>query len=171
MAKLLLTVFILTGCGAPIKEKHVDEVYVYDVKPIFQPYVDAFIEYSTDRDQVTVDHLTIEFGLLDSNILGKCNVYSYRSPKITINAITWDYLDETDREVLLFHELGHCILRRSHNPNYTGFFPDSIMHPNLISKSYKGNEEEYRDELYSIRNDWEESFYLTGNRTFICENR
>jgi len=167
MVKFLLIAFIFIGCGVGPKEP-ASGIYVYDVKPAFQPYVDAFINNSIGRGEVSIEHLTIEFGALGLDRLGECSIYVDRNPKIIINAKYWYEIDDNDKEVLLFHELGHCILRRKHNSDFTGFYPDSIMYPHVIGKYYKNNEEAYIDELYSVRNDWEESFFLTGNKTFSC---
>lgn len=50
----------------------------------------------------------------DSARLGWCNYHSDRPDLIIINAFYWDLLNDLEKEKLVFHELGHCILNRSH---------------------------------------------------------
>ena len=47
--------------------------------------------------------------------LGQCKSYSNGSKQVVIDEPYWDRVDETEREYLVFHELGHCLLSRDHD--------------------------------------------------------
>ncbi len=69
---------------------------------------------------------------------------------ILIKEEYWDRADSVSREMLMFHELGHCILDLPHNlatrPNGD---PVSLMYPTIFeSSTYYDNHEPYLDELF-----------------------
>ncbi len=52
--------------------------------------------------------------LHEENInLGWCS-NNQGEPKVIFNTLFWSILSDLDKEKLVFHELGHCILKRSH---------------------------------------------------------
>ncbi len=60
-----------------------------------------------------------------------------KTPKIMIDKATFDRMDETEREILLFHELGHCVLDRWHRNTRTPYLvPVSIMGSVIMDASY-----------------------------------
>ncbi len=80
----------------------------------FEPYVSEFfiqanlhgLEWSeSDFD------FTIQFGATDPGTGGFCN---FDNNTITVNPDEWAHRDERQREHLIFHELGHCLLNRTH---------------------------------------------------------
>lgn len=76
---------------------------------------------------------------------------SENSTVVRINPRFWWNNDFTARESLMFHELGHCILNRSHNDALDDYYdPLSIMHPNIIADYdlYTGNYRPYIRELF-----------------------
>ena len=88
---------------------------VYDVDPEFEPYVQEFIEEAAKRGR-TVDFsdtgLTVKFsdlGLPTAN--GRCFFANHR---IEIDKNDWTSFSPSFRTYLMFHELGHCELRRGH---------------------------------------------------------
>ena len=56
---------------------------------------------------------------------GVCFMYDTGKP-ILINKKHWDSYDLTQKKVLIFHELTHCLLRYRHSEN-----PKSIMNPRI----------------------------------------
>jgi len=65
---------------------------------------------------------------------------------VTIDAETWEKASDTHREVLVFHELGHCLLMRNHRNEC------SLMNKDLVSDSdFIANRERLLDELFSMR--------------------
>ena len=105
-------VFLMYGC-----EKTSEEVF-YDVPEEFEPFVELFIQEAKSRGiDLEIENLIIAYDdEMDDAICGSCNS---RTPDanlqkiILINAnICW--ISDLQKEALLFHELGHCILGRDH---------------------------------------------------------
>ncbi|MCM2279899.1 MAG: hypothetical protein NDJ89_17630 [Oligoflexia bacterium] len=119
----------------------------------FAPYVERF-ETESQRNGVPVQvtDLIIRFGqMLTPSERGACELASGATPIITIRQETWEKMDEAEREELLFHEMGHCVLRRTHRSDIsTKGVPSSIMNPYLIRGSvYLKNQAYYLRELFA----------------------
>jgi hypothetical protein len=81
--------------------------------------------------------------------LGVCTLGD-GTPTITISKTQWDSLSEENKELLLFHEMGHCLLNRTHDNNESVARKwESIMlqWPQKIS-DYSQNKDEYLKELF-----------------------
>lgn len=82
-------------------------------------YIDLFIEEAAERE-VDIDLSGVNLGAYIENIeengtLGQCISYADGSKEIVINERNWDRLDDLEKEYVVFHELGHCVLNRSHD--------------------------------------------------------
>lgn len=82
------------------------------------------------------------------NVVGVCETL-HRYKAIRLDAEWWKVLGAHQREQLMFHELGHCVLGRGHD---TELHPDgrpmSIMFPNLLKAHVYGeHRHEYIKEL------------------------
>lgn len=85
----------------------------------FSPYVDEFFFQANQRGynlNATHFNFSIQFGETDDNIGGFCNS---KGNAITINPEDWEARDTFQREHIIFHELGHCILNREHRNTET----------------------------------------------------
>lgn len=51
----------------------------------------------------------------DSNTIGFCRIYADGDQEIVLDQVYWDNASDNEKEYLLFHELGHCVLGRDHN--------------------------------------------------------
>ncbi len=84
-------------------------------------------------------------------------VAAYCMPKnklVVISRKTWETLDRFGKKALLYHEWGHCVLRRDHVEHYEffpSFCPVSVMYPYIdpMRTCYKPNEESYIMELFT----------------------
>lgn len=90
---------------------------IYKVPEDLQPYIDTFIEEAAIRGhEIEINNLIIEYGTELGSSCGICNETSADmnvQKLIGINPdCTFDYNQQM--EALIFHELGHCILGRSH---------------------------------------------------------
>lgn len=96
---------------------------------------------------------------ISSKTAGRCIVDDQLIATIRIDTTHWDKYDDWGREILVFHELGHCVLLRDHNNVWTEeipYRPVSIMNANIIgSPIYRLHYESYREELFSITGDWD----------------
>lgn len=46
--------------------------------------------------------------------VGQCLTYNNGTRQINIDKVYWNKSSDMEREFLIFHELGHCVLSRSH---------------------------------------------------------
>ena len=127
---LLYVLFFFLSCS---KESHKDFVPVYDVPAEFQPIVASFIQEAAKRgDTLAINNLIIKYdSSQNANYCALCNSLSMQpdiQKIITINPNIRCYNNAQEKEVLFFHEMGHCILGRSHdNSLLPNGDPKSIM--------------------------------------------
>ena len=116
--RLKKTVFGIFGIAAlqillPACEQEKDIQYL--VQSELQPYFDRFyMEGSARGKQLDMETLN---GLLSDlpgvNVLGRCE-QSSETRTVTIDDAFWRKADTYQREYVVFHELGHCVLNRRH---------------------------------------------------------
>lgn len=72
---------------------------------------------------------------------------------VVIYTQSWDGLNEDGKKALLYHEWGHCLLRRDHvdDINYVTYCPKSIMYPYVepFKNCYGKHQESYNRELFT----------------------
>jgi len=102
--KLLLIVLIscISSCGNRVGPLNSD--------PAFLKYIESF-----EKDiGVKIRGLTIRFAKLEETdkeiTLGECY-----GDTVQINVNVWGDLSELEREALMYHEFGHCVLYYDHN--------------------------------------------------------
>lgn len=148
-----LFLFLLVNC-APTHTNFLN------IGPEFKPYVDMFeCEAKRMGRPLKIKTLTVEFGdtkYRGEYVIGLCGQSNMLNPVITIDKEFWDESSETSREILMFHELGHCILDKNHNnnmimlPTVAWPIPASIMGAELLSDNYYVlNRDYYLHELFS----------------------
>lgn len=113
-AKLyILTIGLLVGLSSSCTKEHSQEI-----EAELLVYFDAFVEEATTHGvEITLEDLDI--GGYVENIeqrgtLGQCKSYSNGSKAIVVDISYWERANDLEREYLVFHELGHCILNREH---------------------------------------------------------
>ena len=107
---LLGSVLLLNGCGKAPESPSVDSGE-------FSSYVSGFEKASQDHGKpVQISSLKIQYGELgNSSERAVCEIReSNPVPTITVSKEKWDRLSKDEREELMFHELGHCVLHRKH---------------------------------------------------------
>lgn len=122
----------------------------------FSSYVAEFQQKSVEYgDPVEITDLVIKFGPMTSPLeRGYCEMGGNQSPTIVIDQTYWNSADEGARKSLLLHELGHCVLNRTHDAKLTNAgVPESLMNPYTIpSNVFDYNENYYWQELFATRN-------------------
>ncbi len=109
-------------------------------EPVFDPYIERFESYYNSPVKSTIN-----FGTkFEGKVIGVC-YYPFR--KIEINKLYWDKASDTEKEMLIFHELGHCELHRDHNKSFildnnNNEIPESLMYPKMFNPNIYLN---YRD--------------------------
>jgi hypothetical protein len=113
LCSLLITIFAI-GCS---KEEFRP---VYDVPEEYQPFIDAFVREASNRGYaLTIDNLIIDFDpTIEAPHCAQCNSSSMDKEVqkiISINPNMTCWFTDEEREALIFHELGHCVLGRLHD--------------------------------------------------------
>lgn len=149
MILLSLLLYLLMGCE---KSNDMSEVRIDDE---LQRYFDSFASAGAERG-VSVDYESAQVeGLiseLDDQVSGQCQHDADAPDRVVIDPDYWGRISHMQREFIIFHELGHCLLNRSHmdDSNEDGSCA-SIMHSsssgcrNLYSSATR---EIYLDELF-----------------------
>jgi hypothetical protein len=110
----------------------------------FGGYVELF-EKEAERfgRPIRVTNLVVSISYeLPQRVLGRC---TYSNPRlIEINGNHWPDLTDEYRELLMFHELGHCVLDLHHVQDRV-----DIMNP-AVPGTYRGNRDSLLAELFSI---------------------
>ena len=123
--------------------------------------VPYFISFSEEAAKRGIDFDWREDGVegfigntSEDNILGQCVHDSSNPNSVIINHSFWNNSSNFDKEFIVFHELGHCFLNRSHfdEVDEDGVCT-SIM--NSGSKTCRSNysddtRDEYLDELFTL---------------------
>ena len=89
-----------------------------EIEAELQIHFNNFIaEASGHGMEISLDNLDIG-GYIENieqqGTLGQCKSYSNSSKQIVIDQPYWNKADQMEREYVVFHELGHCLLGRDH---------------------------------------------------------
>lgn len=154
---LIFIMLTLLSCTTINNKTVVVEEHIYDyIDSSLDPILQQF-EYEARIRGARVDrsHLSMTFGLIrqgkDDRTVGYCGRSAMGGMIIKIHKKSWDGFDESQREELIFHELGHCLAGRDHCGKQHTNGPISIMYPEVLPGDYyKKNREELVDELFNI---------------------
>jgi len=146
------SVFLLVACGDKPSIDH----GVFE--PIFQQFEAASIAQGrgTKNDgsiPINFADLTHDLGY---GVVGVCyNAMDVDKRYISVDKTFWDTHNDTYHTVLLWHELGHCLLGRVHtivlfdSSTLSATIPISIMYPDVIAPSYFiAEKQHYINELF-----------------------
>lgn len=156
MKHIVLSSLLITSCGAQdriddwIHKKSNDDSHhnpttvATELLPIVNKFKSVFIKQFD---------LRVEFGKLEYPVVGVCMSWSDGYKEITIDKESFSELDDSKKEELVFHELGHCVLGRKHDEetielNGFKYAPRSIMYPYVFGGDmYLKNTNYYYGEL------------------------
>jgi len=89
-----------------------------DVAQALWPYFQSFEEEAAARGlQIDLANASISGeidNLDDGNVIGRCQYGRYINNHVTIDRQFWNRSSNLAREMVVFHELGHCFLGRDH---------------------------------------------------------
>jgi hypothetical protein len=114
-----------------------------DQNPAFKTYIELFEFYYGKKTTSGM-----QFRELDEGIVGTC----YHGTKsIAISPEYWKYALESEKIVLIFHELAHCELGRDHLEDiFTDGCPQSILYPSVLSRyCFDKHQLHYFNEVFS----------------------
>lgn len=146
MIKYIMVLILLVSCGsAPPPSKDNDAV-----QEEFKPYYSEFIDDLNLRNRrVSYSGIAIKFDKMkSSNNVGECH-YSYPKHTVKINRTFWDVSSNTTKKIIIYHELGHCMLYKEHSEKLNSINqPVSIMYPRVLYASvFLRDELQYINEL------------------------
>lgn len=144
---VILTLFLFLSCAK-------EEASLVDAE--LAPYFQRFIDEAKLREKVIdmrSNSLTASIVInLPSGVAGQCSFNTQRLDEVKISRSYWSGVSDLDREYVVFHELGHCILGLSHDDeNNANGVCRSIMQSGtgICKKSYTlANRKEFIDELF-----------------------
>lgn len=120
---IILLLFMSTGCAPAPKAEHIEVV---------KEYVSTFEKLTGE----SADDISIVMGEPGKGNAAVCINYS----KVVISEKVWNRLLPWHREVLVLHELGHCVLAYSH-------WTKGIMRSNaLMIDDYEKERDNYLEE-------------------------
>ena len=121
---MLLSCILLSSCSKDSDPKIIEE----ELRVYFDAFVYEAAEYGKEIDLASIDIGAYVEDIQTAGTIGQCIKYSDGSKEIVIDERNWDRLDEFEKEYVVFHELGHCLLLRSHNNDVDeNGFCESIM--------------------------------------------
>lgn len=140
-ALMLLGLLCLYGCGD-------ESALITD--PAFNSYIDQFIQDAFAHNKViTKDQINVAF--MDKPING----LSYgvcENGQIRIVEAYWNARNLNNKQAILYHELGHCVLDRGHDntQNTQLNIPNSVMNSNVerVYDYWEKNRDYYLRELF-----------------------
>lgn len=127
---LLFACTVIAGC----KEVITTPSYNQDIDPAFEAYWQSFKDEADARElnpAVYEQDVSIQFGVLDEDIHGICND-GIGGDSIIISRTYWDTIDDIRREMLIFHEIGHCQLARGHEQEGRYLLSRNVAHTLMI---------------------------------------
>lgn len=153
MKKLLIILSLfLASCAGTMKPKK-----IYSVPAELQPYVDLFILEGEKRGfHMTVDNLIMQINasFSDTETLGTCEIFI--NPTIVIQSnFFYNWGTPINKEQVVFHEFGHCLLGRGHDDTHilygSEYIFKSIMNSYMFDEYYYGTYRDYYlDELFGV---------------------
>jgi hypothetical protein len=110
--KWVLILSVMTAFWSCNKE---DELFI---DPALQEYFDRFMVEGASRN-VTVDYVKSRISgymrlIGEPGVIGQCAHSESEPNKVFIDQLYWNTATDLEREFVVFHELGHCVLNREH---------------------------------------------------------
>jgi hypothetical protein len=160
----IIAVIILTlsGCGTKHHNFNLSGDLETNPEEIMVHY-DTFLEEARARaiDEQFIPTVTFYFTDILNNDKGNGNRTAafciYDTREVFVDRKVWQWLEDDDKEALVFHELGHCSLFRTHEDKcyratIKGLCVESVslMYPQLDpgSRALTGRRAEVLDELF-----------------------
>ena len=126
---------------------------IFHVENDYQQYITTFEQESViHHHPIKVTNLIIKtVPSLGAFILAQCRRNYIDTPAIYVSSESWKTFDENEKEFVMLHEMGHCVLNRRHSSlkDQMGF-PVSIMEPIMFPvQLYLSRRYKYMEELFS----------------------
>jgi hypothetical protein len=156
---LLLSVSCGTPMGADMIYESTSSIRQYHVtNEDLIPYVNRFKEKYLEHGGalvVKIEDIPVNFGDTGTKV-GVCLIYTNGEREVLVDLAWWDNQSSRRRELLIFHELGHCALGRDHQDRKVegSDYSSSIMNSVLMSeRHYQKFLSPYQFELFTWNGD------------------
>ena len=149
---LTMLIFCAIVCNISCNKASND---IVETDAILVPFFEIFADEAQKRG-ITVDYEASRIeGLIqditDPNVQGQCFHNEKKPKKVIIDINYWNNADFSEKEFIIFHELGHCFLDRDHLDASVNGACVSIMHSSPDACPFSltdDNREAYLDELF-----------------------
>ena len=124
--RLLLLVLLMNGCGMEQRLKVVPKH-----NSVFNPYIQLFTDATNHKVKIPIA-FSSDF---DSDTSGKCSFMKVPGSKhwnykhVLINPMHWEKFSESQRLLVISHELIHCINQVDHEEVVPAGYKYNIMSP------------------------------------------
>jgi hypothetical protein len=152
MKKLVLLAALISSCAPGYVDTNSGLPFAgLGIDDSFYQQVSAF-EKEWGRQLTNINMFFVD--RIDGQVIGQAWWYAEsRDTVVEIEKHWWDNNpDYVAREALIFHELGHAVLRRGHVPQPTFWEPPySLMHPSLTKNTidhYRSDRDYFVAELF-----------------------
>ncbi len=149
-----VTIFMLTLVSISCVDETDDNAELYVDAQLISFFESFESEANLRGRNISLDNFRLSGYLvnLDNDVVGQCATLSNGEGQVRVDQIYWNRASPLERELLIFHELGHCILGRSHDDtsNRDGVC-QSMMNSGLGDCNARYNSatrEDYLDELF-----------------------
>jgi hypothetical protein len=145
---MFCTILFISSCGKDTVEVSVDAALL----PYFETFqTEAFergVAFNVENSNIS----GIITNIAGNNIIAQCTHNVNEPSKVTVDIDYWNQASEQEKEFYIFHELGHCFLKRGHDDSKdTGGNCLSIMHSSADACKFVYNgssRDSYLDELF-----------------------
>ena len=155
IAATCMVFILIAGCGENFEPEQPDPGIHADLIEYVERFEDIAKEYhgddyvlpEMDIDIGDTSNVANTSGCFSCVTVGWCVRHSDKPSQISYS--------DAEKELLMFHELGHCVLDRRHRDTLTPHdVPLSIMATIMIDvEVYKNNREYYIDELFTYKDE------------------
>lgn len=132
----ILSLIIFSACQKDLAGDSNLENINANIPEALTPYFQTFKEKASENGLI-VDYeaanLTAEIKLInEGSVAGTCSTNGHDLRHITIDKAFWNQASHLVKEMIIFHELGHCILGRGHEEgSFSNGICRSIMRSGL----------------------------------------
>lgn len=115
---IVLSLFLISSCQQVILEQDESRILGDEISLELEPYFITFQEeasrYGLDLDYES-SNVTAQIQQINNgNVAGTCTTNGHDLRDIVIDQSFWEAASHLLKEMVIFHELGHCILGRGH---------------------------------------------------------
>lgn len=168
--------FLILGYSLFVSHFFIISLNEKEIESNFLPIYSSFV-FEGKKRGINLENYGLSINMVSESLnrdnqkgvetLGHCSVLLYNKPKVSISEVLWNKASNIEKEMILFHELGHGLLLKGHT-NTENSNKKSLMNKFIFSeKTYIENREYYLDELFGYKTyhikDYVDTFFFNGS--------